>query len=127
MFRDDYQRGEVCFILCAWIPGSTWAMDGRGYRPVTHNNLSSLSTGELAMLRFAKRLWLGDGDDAATGLPVWTGFDARRMRDIAELLTALVGGPEAIDAWILQRSDPFIDRLNSREAWEVNVRRRART
>ena len=127
MFRDDAQRGEVCFILCAWVRDSPWRYAVSSYRPHGPVAWEGRSVGELAMLHFAKRLWNGDGEDPAVGLSVWTGFDARRMRDIAELLVAMVAGPEAIDRWIENRSCTMKVRDTvTREAWEADVRERSR-
>lgn len=116
-FRDDVQRGEVCFVLTAWVRGEPWKHDGIGYRPGKEPD--GLSTGEAMMVAFARAIWAGDD------LIVWTGFDSRRMRDIAELLVAMVSGePGNIEWWIAHRSNP--EGFQSREAWEADVRRRAR-
>ena len=92
MFRNDEQRGEVCFILCAWVRGSPWVWTSTGYRP-EGKAPTGLSTGEAKMLRFAMALWRG-GD-----LPVWQGFDSRRLGSIAAVLVAMTHGPDAVDAW----------------------------
>lgn len=97
MFENDRQLGDVCFILCAWIPSSPWKWADDGYRRDFFEVPPGISSGEAAMIRFAAALWGGDD------LPVWRGFDNRRMRDIGELLLAMHDSPLAIDAWIAKR------------------------
>ncbi len=125
MFRDDRQLGDVCFILCAWIPKSPWMWRGDGlgdgYRRYGLDLPSGISTGEAHMLRFAAALWGGDD------LTVWRGYDRRRMTDIVELLAA-------IDEWIAARvgrtreGRPWSSAdAKWREKWEADVRSRARS
>lgn len=118
MFRDDRQRGEVCFILTAWVRGEPWRWTETGYRPGLEP--VGLSTGEDAMVRFSMALWSGHD------LPIWQGFDSRRMRDLAELLLALNEGPESIDGWIRTRVDTPLGATKSRETWERRTRERSR-
>lgn len=118
MFRNDKQLGDVCFILCAWIPQSPWAWAGDGYRRERFDLPDGISSGEAAMLRFAAALWGGDD------LAVSRGFDGRRMRDVGALISALGGGPMEIDGWI--RSRARADWQDNRSAWEADVRARAR-
>lgn len=95
MFRDTTQRGLVCYLLCRWIPGSPWCLEPDGYRPTGPKPVGK-STGEQAMLRFARALWRGDT------LPVWLGWDRTRMNDVATLLVAMNTGK--IEHWILERT-----------------------
>lgn len=122
MFRNDQQLGQVCFILCAWIPSSPWAWDGDGYRRKHFNEPTGISSGEAAMLRFAADVWGGDD------LKVYRGLDGRRLRDIGELIVALGSGTSAIDAWIDKRTPSRLVATSiSRGAWEADVRLRARS
>jgi len=122
MFRDDRQRGQVCFILTAWVRDSPWRWTETGYRPAGPMP-KGLSTGETKMLRFAQALWSGDD------LLVWQGFDGRRMQDIGQLLVAYDEGPESLDGWIEMRSPGrrLDDGVNERLGWETAVRARSRT
>lgn len=97
MFRDTAQRGKVCYLLCAWIPGSPWRLEADGYRP-TGPKPTGKSTSEMAMVAFARALWRGD----KLGVPLGV-FDARRWAMIATLFSALGLGPDAVDEWIETR------------------------
>lgn len=119
MFRNDEQLGQVCFILCAWIPSSPWRWDGDGYRRTFFEVPSGISSGEAAMIRFAAALWGGDD------LPVWRGFDGKRLRDVGELLVAMGEGSDAIDSWIHARCEKPLGA--NRPDWERIVRERARS
>jgi len=100
MFKNDKQRGEVCYLLCAWIPKSPWKATPDGYRPSQLAHAGRLpdgvSTGEAAMIRFSIALWRSEDP------VVWLGFDNRRMYDIGELIVAMQS-PEMIGAWIAER------------------------
>lgn len=110
MFRDDAQRGEVCYLLCRWIPKSPWARRGdrNTYCPSQLAHAGRLpdgvSSGEAAMIRFSIKLWKSEDP------VVWLGFDGQRMKDIGELLPAL-SSPVAIDAWILKRRETDTDAI----------------
>lgn len=94
MFRDEVQRGGVCWTLCRWIPKSPWRIEDDGrYRIISSNTPQGVSSSEAAMIALSIALWRGDS-------PVLhLGFDRERMTMVGELIVALGSSASAIDAW----------------------------
>ncbi len=96
-FRDDRQRGQVCWMLCSWFSTNPWELTDDGYRPTRYRDgarLCGRSTGEEAMVRFARALWSGDD------LVIHLGWDQLRMFQALSAILAMNQGPDAVDQWL---------------------------
>lgn len=111
MFRDDTQRGLVCAILAARLPGGSerwFAPDKLGIlRPTDEawdaiENGAPMSSGELLMLRAAIDVWNGAGG-LVLGRALDT-LDSRYLGLLGSFLVAYARGPHAIGAWVAENT-----------------------
>jgi hypothetical protein len=104
LFRSEAQRNEVCSTLCDWTGHSglwtPWPAGGPSDRTarLATNELSPATPAEGSVARIAWALWTGRGELRFGDLLADCEPDARRAID--GLLEALLGGPEAVDAWV---------------------------
>lgn len=95
---------RVCRALCADVGlGGLWTDDGPTDRAMELRDAGGgpLSTGERIMVLAAWDVWNSDGNVRLSD--VVHRLDDHRLATIASLLLAVMGGSNAIDAWLAER------------------------
>lgn len=103
-FRDSEQRARVGRALLSVIrKDHLWSLAGPTEQAFNHleKKTLALSTGEDVLWRLAWLTWEMPGDDMDLSvLEVITSLDHEHLRQVAELLLAMAGGPGVVDAWL---------------------------
>jgi hypothetical protein len=107
-FRDEAQHAAVCRALLARVDlGDLWTDAGPTARALAllAEDGGGLSSGERTLLLAAFALWNNHRELRFAEL--LRHLDDDNLKTIGELLAAISRGPDAIDAWLADWSEPL--------------------